>query len=137
MIQRNRIQPPGPGPGNLDYRYFTTQGAPFKGHLPLMNRGEYEQLTSRLHSAKSGLFDVRDPEQTHCGRTFHDVLEGARREEYEIFRYEEYNNGVGSDPNTPPALFVWLVWFEKYDILAKDLPERLQSRAGENGSGKS
>lgn len=121
MFVRNHLEQ-GARSTSLDYRYYLQQGVPFRGTAPLVTQDEYRQLTHRMSSARSGLFDARDPSQQHFGRTLLDVLEGARRQEFEIFRYEEYNNGVaGSDANGPPALFIWLVWFEKYDILKRDV----------------
>ena len=121
MFFRNHLEQKS-NSGGLDYRYFLSQGVPFRGSAPLVNSDEYSRLTRRMATAKTGIFDARDPEQVHHGRTLQEVLEAARRQEYEIFRYEEYNNGVaGNDPNQPPALFIWLVWFEKYDILNRDV----------------
>lgn len=126
MFYRNRLER-APTSDHLDYRYFATTGVPFRGAAPLVNEAEYRQLTTRVHTAKSGMFDTRKPEQTHHGRTLLDVLEGSRREEFELFRYEEINNGVvDSDPNQPPALFVWVVWFEKFDVMKRDLPNYVQ-----------
>lgn len=102
-------------PAREDYRYFNEAGVPVVGDVPVVYDHEYHDVMRRLGSSGYGMFDVSQPEQRHCGRTFKEVLDRAFRHQYEILVMTEYNNGVVTSPDKPPGLFVYVVWMEKFD----------------------
>lgn len=111
-----------------NYRHFNHAGVPFRGpELPLMYNHEYDQAVQRMGSTAYGIFDISKPEQQHFGRTLKQVMDRAYANQYELIVMTEYNNGVVSEADKPPGLFVYVMWIEKYDTTtqnAKQIAEK-------------
>jgi len=122
-----------------DFRYYEQAGVPFLGQPPLMHSDEYLTRTVRVGINGYGVFDLRNPNQKHFGKTLSQVLDRCYANEYELVDYERYNNGVVNSPDEPPAIFVFVWWVEKADTTpenAKRLSEkssRSRSTTGDVG----
>ncbi len=113
---RQRIQ--AAAEAELDYRYANTTKLPIKGlKSPLVSEDDYYRRTEQAAKACYGCFDVSKPRQRKFRRTLSDVLARSASGEFAVVSMTEYNNGVvGEDPSRPPGLFVFVIWYEKYDV---------------------
>jgi len=111
-----------------DYRYYQHAGVPFVGQrLPVVTPAEYDNTTVRLSKSGYGLFDVSQPDMRHFGRTLAEILTRAANQEFVLHSLTEYNNGVvGDRPEAPPALFVFVVWLERFDIGVGDVGKHVK-----------
>lgn len=130
IIEKSKegVEPSAGDAAPTNFRYYSEAGVPFYGDSPqLMTPAEYDASVVPMGFAGYGLFDVKQPQQTHFGRTLPAILERVRLGEFEIMTMTEYNNGVvADDPAQPPALFVFVMWIEKADTTPGNLRSYVQ-----------
>jgi hypothetical protein len=112
---------------NFDYRYYGQQGLPFLGTAPLFKSGEYESQTQLCRIAKQAFFDLRKPEDRVNGHTLEEVLSLNACGEYEIVAWREYKNN-SKDPDSIPAVFIHVIWYEKFDVLISQYPTFIKNK---------
>lgn len=113
-----------------NYQYYNHAGRPFDGKPPLMTPDEYDTNVRTVGNSAYGLFDLRNPEDKHCGRTLKQVLDRAYLKEYQILTMEPYNNGVvDENPDQPPALFMFVMWVETFDTLSQNVKQIAQQNS--------
>jgi hypothetical protein len=111
----------------FDYRYYSQQGLPFLGTAPLFKAGEYESQTQLCRIARQAFFDLRKPEERKNGHTLEEILSLNACGEYEIVAWKEYE--IASEVTAAlPAVFVHLVWYEKFDVLVSQYPSFIKNK---------